>query len=233
MKPPQHVVAATLIAGGLGCLIISGALFFRSPGQLPPPVLKVDPSPAASNASLQPTAEPALPSDDNAPSHSPSPIAGVPVSRPLLALPSAAAAAPGLPPAELMIGAIHLDTQVVPTRVVNGQWEVASHAAGYMVSTGLPGAPGNLALSGHDDIDGAVFRHLKDVKVGSAVTVRTAAKQFDYVVDAVRYVGPDDVSVLNPTTDSTVTLISCWPDFFTPRAPYNSLRVIVQGKLAQ
>ncbi len=141
------------------------------------------------------------------------------------------ASAPELP-VRLKIDSIGLDTKVVRTGVVGGVWQVADFAAGYMAGTGLPGQPGNVAVAGHDDIQGEVFRHLKSVAVGDPVALSTANHQFRYVVDSIRYVNPDDVSVLDPSSDARLTLITCWPDFSTSKASYNSLRLIVEARLA-
>lgn len=170
-----------------------------------------------------------LPADDKSVVPHPSISSALAVAPPVQA--SAGVATPEVP-VRLKIASIGLDTKVVSTGVVGGVWQVADFAAGYMAGTGFPGQPGNMAIAGHDDIQGEVFRHLKSVSMGDSIALNTANHQYQYVVDAIRYVHPDDVSVIDPSQDARLTLITCWPDFSTSKASYNSLRLIVEAKLA-
>jgi sortase A len=47
--------------------------------------------------------------------------------------------------------------------------------------------------------------------VGDQIIVHTAARQFVYVVADSRIVQPTEVSVMAPTQDPVVTLVSCYP----------------------
>jgi len=116
-------------------------------------------------------------------------------------------------------------------QLIDGTWEVPAFSAGYLRGTGLLGHPGNVAIAGHDDIQGAVFRHLKEVRLHDTIDISSAQYGYRYLVDQVRYVNADEISVLNDTPTPRLTLITCWPDFFTIRAPYNSLRLVVQAQL--
>ena len=62
-------------------------------------------------------------------------------------------------PNRLVIPSLGLDTPVKEVFIVDGAWEVAEYAAGYLHGTGLPG-DGNTVLAGHAGLRGAVFRDI-------------------------------------------------------------------------
>lgn len=74
-----------------------------------------------------------------------------------------------------------------------------------------PGEAGNLLLSAHNDIHGAIFRHLDQLKPGDAVYISTENVIYTYLVRDVLVVSPDSVWVTLPTAEATATLISCYP----------------------
>ena len=111
----------------------------------------------------------------------------------------------------LAIPSINLDAPVVQTPPVNGLWDVADWAIGHLSTTPNPGAPGNAAYSAHDDIKGEVFKRLGELKPGDQINLFTRHAVYTYTVTTQQVVDPSDVSVLNPTRSSTITLISCTP----------------------
>lgn len=115
------------------------------------------------------------------------------------------------PATRMTIPAINLDAPVVQTPPVNGIWDVADWAVGHLSTTPNPGAPGNAAYSAHDDIKGEVFKRLGELKPGDQISLYTRHAVYAYTVTTQQVVDPSDVSVLNPTRTSTITLISCTP----------------------
>jgi len=89
-------------------------------------------------------------------------------------------------------------------------------AVGHVPNTALPGEPGNSAFAGHRD---TFFRKLKDIKAGDRVIVTTPEGSHEYVVEDTRVVRPSDVTVLAPTRESTLTLVTCYPFDFVGSAP--------------
>jgi sortase A len=89
-------------------------------------------------------------------------------------------------------------------------------AVGHIPRTAFPGAPGNAAFAGHRD---TFFRGLRDVRIGDLVKVTTPSNVFRYVVQETRVVTPQDVWVLSPTTQPTLTLVTCYPFSFLGAAP--------------
>jgi sortase A len=89
-------------------------------------------------------------------------------------------------------------------------------AVGHVPDTALPGEPGNSAFAGHRD---TFFRKLKDIRAGDRVVVTTAEGAHEYVVENTRVVRPTDVTVLAPTRESALTLVTCYPFDFIGSAP--------------
>jgi sortase A len=87
---------------------------------------------------------------------------------------------------------------------------------GHIEDTAVPGQPGNVAIAGHRD---SFFRPLKNVVVGDDVFLDTRRERLHYRVSSFRVVRSDDLSVLRPTPDATLTLVTCYPFGFIGRAP--------------
>ena len=77
-------------------------------------------------------------------------------------------------------------------------------------------APGNLGIAGHRD---GFFRGLKDIQVGDGIDLLTTQGEVAYAVSSIEIVDPEDVWVLAPTSDKTITLVTCYPFYFVGHAP--------------
>jgi sortase A len=98
-------------------------------------------------------------------------------------------------------------------------------AVGHVPGTALPGETGNAAFAAHRD---TFFRPLRRVHPGDVISVTTPQGGYRYVVTSTRVVNPDDVSVLSPTGESVLTLVTCYPFTYIGNAPY---RFIVRAEL--
>ena len=87
---------------------------------------------------------------------------------------------------------------------------------GHIRGTAIPGKPGNTAIAGHRDI---FFRALKNIHDGDEIELQTADTSTRYRVDWARVVAPEDVSVLDSTSESALTLVTCYPFYFIGAAP--------------
>lgn len=112
-------------------------------------------------------------------------------------------------PTRLQIPAIGLDTPVYEVFVVDGAWEVAEYAAGFLNGTALPGEGGNTALAGHAGLRGAVFRNLGALAPGDEVFVDAGGRRYRYRVRETKAVWPTQVEVLDPTETPVLTMITC------------------------
>ena len=89
-------------------------------------------------------------------------------------------------------------------------------AAGHIQGTAIPGQPGNIGIAAHRD---TFFRPLRKVRLNDIVTLATQRTEYHYRVVSTRVVGPDEVSVLNPSKKQILTLVSCYPFYFVGPAP--------------
>ena len=163
-------------------------------------------------------------------SSAPASLAPAPSAEPPAA-PSKETAAPplatgptGLPIGEAM-GRIEVPRLHVSAAVANGDDDGTLRVAiGHLPDTPFPWeAGGNSALAGHRD---TFFRQLRNIRVGDEMRVATPYGDFSYQVSRTKIVTPDDLSVLEPTTEPTLTLITCYPFSYVGHAPK---RFIVQA----
>lgn len=117
-----------------------------------------------------------------------------------------------VPMAVLRIPKIRLEVAVLP----GTDDRTLDRGVGHIEDTALPGADGNSGLAGHRD---GFFRGLKDIAVGDAIELETTQGSEAYVVERAWIVNPDDVSVLDPTPEKSLTLVTCYPFYFVGSAP--------------
>ena len=115
-------------------------------------------------------------------------------------------------PASFQAVRIQIPAIAVDAPVIQGDgWEQLRLGVTQHIGTPDPGQNGNIVLSGHNDIFGEVFRHLDRLKPGDIVILFTSQKQYTYVITGTQIVKPTQVEVMNPTLNTTLTLISCYP----------------------
>ncbi|MGA2812865.1 MAG: class GN sortase [Candidatus Acidiferrum sp.] len=91
-----------------------------------------------------------------------------------------------------------------------------------LLSGAAPGEPGNLVVAGHRT---SWFKPLAGIAIGDTVefawfdTSTQHLRQRSYIVKSVRVVQPEDVSLLMPTSDDALTLITCYPFSHSPHSP--------------
>ncbi len=131
----------------------------------------------------------------------------VAVESPYIPIPTPA---PGtLLPQRLVVPAIQLDARVEEVSIENGAWQVAQYAAGYHRGTARPGMVGNMVMSAHNGMFGAVFARLGELEPGDEVYVYAGPRLYRYVVAEKKSVWPHQVEVMAQTPESILTLITC------------------------
>ncbi len=96
---------------------------------------------------------------------------------------------------------------------------------GHLVNSVLPGATGNSAIAAHRD---TFFRNLNRLVPGDFIYADDGRRRYGYVVTGSRIVAPSDTSVLNPSQDARLTLITCYPMRYVGPAPK---RFVVSARL--
>jgi sortase A len=97
--------------------------------------------------------------------------------------------------------------------------------SGHIEDTPFPGQTGNVGIAGHRD---TVFRPLRHIHLGDEMKLTTADRVYHYKISKTLIVTPDDVYVLDPTEQPTLTLVTCYPFDFIGHAPR---RFVVQAAL--
>lgn len=87
---------------------------------------------------------------------------------------------------------------------------------GIIESTAYLGEVGNIGISGHRD---GFFRPLKDIKLGDAIEILTPTGIEEFEVSDITIVDALEVSVLNPTDTTVLTLVTCHPFYYQGYAP--------------
>ena len=99
-------------------------------------------------------------------------------------------------------------------------------AIGHIGGTALPGERGNVGLAAHRD---TFFRRLGEIRTHDQVRLVTRNGTFTYRVEGTRIVDPQDLWVLDQTTEAALTLITCYPFRYIGSAPQ---RFIVRAQLS-
>ena len=75
---------------------------------------------------------------------------------------------------------------------------------------------GNLGLSGHRD---GFFRTLKDIQLGDDIEIQTTQGVQSYEVSSITIIPKSDISILEPSTEKMITIVTCYPFYFVGHAP--------------
>jgi LPXTG-site transpeptidase (sortase) family protein len=140
----------------------------------------------------------------------------------------------------LAIPAIKVDTVVKQGGIVedaNGErvWETLPFVAvHYGDLTSKIGAPGNAVIAGHVVTlnEGNVFRFLYQLDIGDQIDVwDQLTREHDFQVVDVKLVAPSDTSVMDPTPDETLTLITCGGTFDPVKREFSDRLIVVAKPL--
>jgi len=161
-----------------------------------------------------------------------------PTATPSPTRPPAATAVPLDPgsPVRMIIPRINLDSKVkdIGTYWEKGQlaWETVPFLVGHYRTTANAGEKGNGVFSGHvtSRNAGNVFADLYQIQMGDDVRLFTDENEFDYQVFDVKLVLPTETSVMDPTPDGTITLITCAGEWLPAERNYTH-RLIVSARL--
>jgi len=121
---------------------------------------------------------------------------------------------------------LSIDKLDLKVPVYDGTDEInLNRGAGRIKGTARVDSVGNLGIAAHRD---GFFRVLKDIEIGDSIDMLTHQGKTEFVVSSITIVEPSDISVLAPTDNPTITLVTCYPFYFVGHAPK---RYIVKGEL--
>ena len=116
-----------------------------------------------------------------------------------------------------LVGMLDVPRLQLTTPVIEGDDDrTLQRSVGHLPDTPMQWENGNSAVAGHRD---GLFRPLKDVRVGDEIRFRTTRDEYRYRVTSTAIVKPDDVSVLEPKSQASLTLITCYPFYYVGTAP--------------
>lgn len=120
---------------------------------------------------------------------------------------------PGDVVGRIAVPRLGLDTPVVEMANVDDM-ENLNKGASHIAGTALPGAAGNCVIAGHRVTHSKPFLHLDTLVAGDEVLLTDLRGiKHRYLVSGTDVVNPDDVRVMDPTPQPTLTLIACHPPF--------------------
>jgi sortase A len=91
-----------------------------------------------------------------------------------------------------------------------------ARAVGLVPGAAQPGESGNIVLAGHRD---TFFRPLRKIRVNDRIRVVVPPHEYEYRVDSLRIVAPEETSVLQSKGFEELTLVTCYPFRFVGPAP--------------
>jgi sortase A len=199
----RRAVGAIFIVAGLGLCGAAGLHYLR--GHVAQSEAKAD-----FERRLSRTLPSAPPATQTPPRENPGIVsAAVPTAAPAPAYPY------GEPLARLRIPAAQIDWIVF----AGSDQATLEKGPGHLPGTALPGAdgaPNNCVITGHRD---SHFRHLGWLRKGHTIELETPSGTTSYRIVERRIVKPDAVSVLAPTPEPQLTLITCYPFNYIGPAP--------------
>ncbi len=94
--------------------------------------------------------------------------------------------------------------------------QTLQRGVGHIAGTASLGTPGNIGLAAHRD---TFFRKLKNIHEGDEITLTTLAGSYNYRVELISIVEPEDSAVLRDTGGNILTLVTCYPFSYIGPAP--------------
>lgn len=115
------------------------------------------------------------------------------------------------------LGLLVINDLNIQAPIYNGTDEhILDRGAGRIKGMAKMNEDGNLGISAHRD---SFFRGLKDIELGDVILVQSAHGVEKYAVSELNIVPKDDVSVLAPVDQKTLTLVTCYPFYHVGAAP--------------
>lgn len=140
--------------------------------------------------------------------------------------PPASPAAPVRPVRGDLVGRLEIPRLAMKSVIFEGTDEdVLQRGVGHLPGSPLPGE-GNVVVAGHRD---TFFRPLRNIRPRDVITVTTDQGTRRYTVESTAIVNPEETGVLEDTSGSTLTLITCYPFRYIGHAPQ---RFVVRGREA-
>lgn len=118
------------------------------------------------------------------------------------------------PRANLNAPTVGINADIVDVYLDGQSWDVTQlgNNVGHLQGTGWFGKTGNIGLAGHVELaDGreGIFRNIEKMAKGDPITLMLGDLKQEYKVTQVKRANPTDLTILEPSTVDTITLITC------------------------
>jgi len=111
------------------------------------------------------------------------------------------------PPVRVIIPSVNIDAEVIEASIVDGYWQTATDSASFGLGSSYPQESGNTVIFAH--ARPGLFENLRLIKKEMPVYLMTEKDWFAYKVLEVKNVLPNQIEVVSPTKDKTLTLYTC------------------------
>lgn len=108
---------------------------------------------------------------------------------------------------EVAIPRLNIELSVVPSKIINGYWEVSETSASHGEGSANPGENGNVVVFAH--ARSGLFLNLRNIKKDDEVYILANDKKYKYIVSEITSVYPDDITTVTPTDFEVLTLFTC------------------------
>lgn len=111
------------------------------------------------------------------------------------------------------IAILSLDRLGIKVSVVQGIDKDALRISAGKFPQSADAGYGNFAIAGHSSrVYVCLFNELHNAVIGDVINVQTRTGNHKYLISEIRTIAPDDTSVLDPTKESILSIITCTND---------------------
>jgi sortase A len=137
--------------------------------------------------------------------------------KPVITAPMPAVPTPRVAPDGSLLGRLEVPRLDLSVVILEGtDLRTLQSGAGHIPGTAFPGEPGNVGIAAHRD---TFFRALQKIRKDDRIQLTTLDGSYQYVVESMKVVDPDDAEVLAASNDPMLTLVTCYPFYFIGSAP--------------
>lgn len=123
-------------------------------------------------------------------------------------IPDTAGATQLAEPVGLIIESLRLKLPIIPATKKGEMWETTASGVSYLTLSPRPGESGNSILYGHNW--GSILGSLHSIRPGQIIEIYYSDGTVrEFVVLSLSEISPQDISVLDASDDSRVTLYTC------------------------
>lgn len=110
-------------------------------------------------------------------------------------------------PAKIIIKDLNIELPIQKAKS-GKKWQAFSDAVSYLVSSPIPGEMGNSILYGHNWHN--MLGKIRGAKIGQDIVINFSdGSRKVFKVKYIQEVSPEQISILNPSLDTRVTLYTC------------------------